>query len=70
VGFVVSLPFQTSSLGGDLAASTGLPINWIAANWLHYADLAYVVGFAVAYAIFWAGARSTVSEMETARTTA
>jgi NCS1 family nucleobase:cation symporter-1 len=69
-GFVVSLPFQTSTVGGDLAASTGLPINWIAANWLHYADLAYVVGFAVAYAIFWAAARSTVDAMEPARTTA
>jgi NCS1 family nucleobase:cation symporter-1 len=58
VGFIVSLPFQTSTVGGDLAASTGLPINSIAANQLHYADLAYVVGFVVAYAIFWFGSRS------------
>jgi NCS1 family nucleobase:cation symporter-1 len=58
VGFVVSLPFQTSTLGGDLATNTGLPINSIAANQLHYADLAYLVGFVVAYAIFWIGARS------------
>ena len=58
IGFVVSLPFQTSTVGGDLAASTGLPINTIAANNLHYADLAYVVGFVVAFAIYWAAARS------------
>jgi nucleobase:cation symporter-1, NCS1 family len=58
VGFVVSLPFQTSTVGGDLAASTGLPINTIAANNLHYADLAYLVGFVVAFAIYWAAARS------------
>jgi NCS1 family nucleobase:cation symporter-1 len=58
IGFVVSLPFQTSTVGGDLATTTGLPINSIAANNLHYADLAYVVGFVVAFAIFWFGARS------------
>jgi NCS1 family nucleobase:cation symporter-1 len=58
IGFIVSLPFQTSTVGGDLATSTGLPINSIAKNQLHYADLAYVVGFIVAYAIFWIGARS------------
>jgi NCS1 family nucleobase:cation symporter-1 len=58
IGFVVSLPFQTSTVGGDLAKSTGLPINAIAANQLHYADLAYVVGFVVAFAIFWIGSRS------------
>jgi NCS1 family nucleobase:cation symporter-1 len=57
IGFIVSLPFQTSTVGGDIAKSTGLPINTIAANQLHYADLAYVVGFVVAFAIFWVGAR-------------
>jgi nucleobase:cation symporter-1, NCS1 family len=61
VGFIVSLPFQTSTVGGDLATNTGLPINSIAANQLHYADLAYVVGFVVAYAIFWFGSRSMAS---------
>jgi NCS1 family nucleobase:cation symporter-1 len=63
VGFVVSLPFQTSTVGGDLAASTGLPINSIAANQLHYADLAYLVGFVVSFAIFWIGARSTTGRL-------
>jgi nucleobase:cation symporter-1, NCS1 family len=58
VGFIVSLPFQTSTVGGDLAKSTGLPINSIAANSLHYADLAYVVGFVVAFVIFWLVSRS------------
>jgi NCS1 family nucleobase:cation symporter-1 len=62
IGFVVSLPFQTSTVGGDLAASTGLPINSIAANQLHYADLAYLVGFVVAFVIFWIGARSMAGQ--------
>jgi NCS1 family nucleobase:cation symporter-1 len=57
IGFLVSLPFQTSTLGGEIAKSTGLPINTIAANNLHYADLAYVVGFVVSYAIYLVGAR-------------
>ena len=52
IGFLVSLPFQTSTLGGEIAKNTGLPINTIAANNLHYADLAYVVGFVVAFAIY------------------
>jgi NCS1 family nucleobase:cation symporter-1 len=58
IGFLVSLPFQTSTLGGEIAANTGLPINSIAANYLHYADLAYIVGFAVAYAVFAIGSRA------------
>jgi NCS1 family nucleobase:cation symporter-1 len=53
IGFLVSLPFQTSVFGGDLATSTGLPINSIAANQLHYADIAYVVGFVVAFVLYW-----------------
>jgi NCS1 family nucleobase:cation symporter-1 len=57
IGFLVSLPFQQSSLGEDLRKSTGLPINAISDDVLHYADLAYVVGFVVAFAIFWVGAR-------------
>ena len=57
IGFAISLPFQTSTLGGEIATNTGLPINTIAANNLHYADLAYVVGFVVAYAIYRVGAR-------------
>ena len=35
----------------------GLPINTIAATYLHYADLAYVVGFVVAFAVS-SGSRS------------
>jgi NCS1 family nucleobase:cation symporter-1 len=58
IGFVVSLPFQQSSVGEDLRTSTGLPINAISDDVLHYADLAYVVGFIVAFAIFWVGARA------------
>ena len=59
IGFIASLPFQTSTLGGEIATNTGLPINTIAANQLHYADLAYLVGFAVSFVIYWVGARMT-----------
>jgi NCS1 family nucleobase:cation symporter-1 len=60
VGFVLSLPFQTSSFGGEIATATGLPINGLAAT-LHYADFAYVVGFGVAFAIYWFAARRSLS---------
>jgi len=56
IGFVVSLPFGTSVFGDDLAKSTGLPINGLAAS-LHYADFAYLVGFVVAFAVYWIGRR-------------
>jgi NCS1 family nucleobase:cation symporter-1 len=62
IGFVVSLPFQQSSVGEDLRTSTGLPINAISDDVLHYADLAYVVGFIVAFAIFWVGARAGLGQ--------
>jgi NCS1 family nucleobase:cation symporter-1 len=61
VGFIVSLPFQTSTFGGEIAANTGLPINTIAADYLHYADFAYLVGFVVAFAIYWLAARSRIA---------
>ena len=60
VGFVASLPFQTSSFGGEIATATGLPINGLAVT-LHYADFAYVVGFAVAFAIYRLGTRQSLS---------
>ena len=63
VGFAVSLPFQTSTLGGEIGTNLGLPINTIAANNLNYADFAYVVGFVVAFAIYWIGARAGVAEL-------
>jgi len=56
VGFVVSLPFQTSVFGSEIAAATGLPINGLAAS-LHYADVAFIVGFAVSFVVYWIGAR-------------
>jgi nucleobase:cation symporter-1, NCS1 family len=62
IGFLVSLPFQQSSLGEDLRKSTGLPINAISDDVLHFADLAYVVGFLVAFGIFWIGARARASQ--------
>jgi NCS1 family nucleobase:cation symporter-1 len=59
IGFVVSLPFGTSPFGQEIADSTGLPINAFAPA-LHYADVAYVVGFIVSFAVYWVLARSSV----------
>ena len=63
IGFVVSLPFQTSTLGGEIATNTGLPINTIAATSLNYADFAYVVGFAVSFVVYWVAARAMAGRM-------
>ena len=62
IGFAISLPFQTSTLGGEIATTTGLPINTIAANNLHYADIAYVIGFVVSYVIYLLVARARVTQ--------
>jgi NCS1 family nucleobase:cation symporter-1 len=59
IGFVVSLPFGTSVFGQELADATGLPINALAPT-LHYADVAYLVGFVVSFAIYWFAARGSV----------
>jgi hypothetical protein len=53
----VGIPFQNSSLG----YSWGGPFNYVTANYLHGADLAHYVGGAVAFAIYWIGARRSVS---------
>jgi len=63
VGFVVSLPFQTSSFGQEIADATGLPINSLAPT-LHFADIAFIVGFIVSAAIYWFGARNAVRSGE------
>jgi NCS1 family nucleobase:cation symporter-1 len=57
VGFAVGIPFQNSSLG----YTWGGPFNYITANYLHGADLAYYVGGAVAAVVYWLGARGKVS---------
>jgi nucleobase:cation symporter-1, NCS1 family len=49
VGFGVAIPFQNSSLG----YSWGGPFNYVTANYLHGADLAYYVGFGVAFVVYW-----------------
>jgi len=59
VGFVVSLPFGTSVFGQEIADATGLPINYFAPG-LHYADIAYVIGFVVAFVLYWVLASGTV----------
>ncbi len=56
IGFVVGIPFQNSSLGYDW----GGPFNWVTVNYAHGADLAYYVGGAVAFAVYWFAARSSV----------
>jgi NCS1 family nucleobase:cation symporter-1 len=63
VGFVVSLPFGTSVFGQEIANATGLPINALADD-LKYADIAYFVGFIVAYAVYWFGARASIGREE------
>jgi NCS1 family nucleobase:cation symporter-1 len=67
-GFVVGIPFQNSSLGYEW----GGPFNYITANYLHGADLAYYVGGIVAAVIYWVGAgaraRESVPEPERAST--
>jgi NCS1 family nucleobase:cation symporter-1 len=60
IGFVVSLPFGTSVFGDEIAKATGLPINALAPT-LHYADFAYLIGFVVAFAVYWVAARGSVS---------
>ena len=57
VGFVVGIPFQNSSLG----YSWGGPFNYVTANYLHGADIAYYVGGVVAAVIYWLGARRSLS---------
>ncbi|MEO8462181.1 MAG: cytosine permease [Chloroflexota bacterium] len=61
IGFVVSLPFGTSPFGDEIAKATGLPINGLAAQ-LHYADIAYVVGFVVAFGVYWVLAKAMPSK--------
>jgi NCS1 family nucleobase:cation symporter-1 len=56
VGFLAGIPFQNSTLG----YGWGGPFNYVTANYLHGADLAYYVGGAVAAVIYWIGARGSV----------
>lgn len=57
VGFVVSLPFQQSTLGFDFM-NAGFPVNTISTDSLHAADLGFEVGFVVAAALYWIGAKA------------
>jgi nucleobase:cation symporter-1, NCS1 family len=56
VGFIVGIPFQNSTLGYNI----GGIFNYVTVTYLHGADLAYYVGGAVAFLIYWFGARSSV----------
>ncbi len=56
VGFAAGIPFQNSTLG----YSWGGPFNYLTANYLHGADLAYYVGGLVAFLIYWVAARSSL----------
>jgi NCS1 family nucleobase:cation symporter-1 len=57
VGFAVGIPFQNSSLGYEW----GGPFNYVTANYLHGADVAYYVGGIVAAVVYWLGARQSLS---------
>ena len=60
IGFIASLPFQNATLGYDIAANfPWLPINWVTANVVHFADLAYYVGFGVSFVIVWLAASTS-----------
>ena len=48
-----------SAFGEQLRTSTGLPINALSDDVLHYADFAYLIGFAVAALVYWIGWRMT-----------
>ncbi len=64
IGFVVSLPFQQSAFGEEIQKNTGLPINYVSDTYLHFADFAYLVGFAVAALVYWIGWRMTSRTVE------
>ena len=71
VGFVVSVPFQNSSLGYDIATNySWLPINWVTVNVLHGADIAYYVGFAVSFIVYWVAARAGATQVAEERVAA
>lgn len=55
IGFAVGIPFQNSSLGYEW----GGPFNYVTVNYLHGADLAYYVGGAAAFILYWIFGRST-----------
>ena len=55
VGFLAGIPFQNSSLGYEW----GGPFNYVTVNYLHGADLAYYVGGAAAFILYWIFGRST-----------
>ena len=70
-GFVVSVPFQNSSLGYDIATNySWLPINWVTVNVLHGADIAYYVGFAVSFIVYWVAARAGATQVAEERVAA
>ena len=56
VGFLVGIPFQNSTSG----YGWGGPFNYVTANYLHGADIAYYVGGVVAAVIYIIGARKAV----------
>ena len=67
VGFVASLPFQQSSVGFDIAKNyPGIPINNISSEYLHFADVAYIVGFAVAALVYYLGVRALGGRLDDA----
>ena len=66
IGYVASIPFQTSEYGYELANTIPIFNAW--SDELHYADIAFVVGFAVSFVVYWIIGRtgSTATETSTA----
>ena len=57
VGYVASIPFQTSEYGYELQGTFALFNTW--SDELHYADIAFVVGFVVSFVVYWVIGRTT-----------
>ena len=55
---VAAVPAVVAS-ARSFAQSTGLPINAISDDVLHFADFAYLIGFVVAALVYWIGWRMT-----------
>jgi NCS1 family nucleobase:cation symporter-1 len=63
VGYVASIPFQTSEYGYELANTIPIFNAW--SDELHYADIAFVVGFAVSFIVYWIIGRTGSTATET-----
>ena len=66
VGYLASIPFQTSDYGYELAITIPIFNAW--SDELHYADIAFLVGFAVSFVVYWIIGRTASTASETSTT--